>query len=359
VLAAALALALASCASTPRESELAARVTSTPAGTITEAGSTLLFPLMQTWAQAYHKQNPSVTVNPGKGGSSAGITDAINGSTDIGATDAYLSSGDLVKNPTLVNIPLTVSAQAVVYNLPGISAHLNLNGTVLAEIYQGKITTWNDPQITRLNPNVPLTATKIVPFYRSDGSGDTFLFASYLSTQDAAWDSAIGYGTTVNWPVKGKTGKAAKGNGGMVAGCKATPGCLAYVGISYQRQAAAAPSPLGEAQLLNTAGQYELPTAQAVKAALGSFVSLTPPDETISLIGGPAVGGYPIINYEYAVVSTRQPSAAKASALAAFLDWAVTTGNTNANYLGQYGFQPLPPSLVALGEAQIKEIKGP
>ena len=135
-------------------------------------------------------------------GSGAGIEDASDGKADIGASDAYLSSGDLVTNPRLLNIPLAVSAQTVIYNVPGLPAgsHLQLTGTVLAEIYSGTITSWNDPQIKALNPNLPLPPLTIVPLHRSDRSGDTFLFTSYLSTQDPAWDQSIGYGTTANWP---------------------------------------------------------------------------------------------------------------------------------------------------------------
>jgi phosphate transport system substrate-binding protein len=323
--------------------------------TIKETGSTLLYPLMRVWAQAYEGQHPGVTVTTAGTGSGAGITAASTGTADIGASDAYLSSGDLVKAPALLNIPLAVSAQTVIYNLPHVTAHVSLNGTVLAGIYSGTITTWNDPAIERINPGVSLPATRIVPFHRFDSSGDTFLFASYLSTQDSAWNSAIGYGTTVNWPVPGEH---ETGNGNMVAGCAATPGCVAYVGISYLGGVVG--DGLGEARLANAAGNYELPTAQAVGAALSSFVSLTPPNETISLIDGPAPDGYPVINYEYAVVSARQPSAAKASALAAFLTWLITDGNTPATaYLDQVGFQPLPSALVTLGKQQIEEIKGP
>ena len=349
----ALATALAACGTAVGTT--AAGTLSAQRETLTETGSTLLYPLMTTWARAYEGQHPGVTVTTAGTGSGAGITAASSGTADIGASDAYLSSGDLVKAPALLNIPLAVSAQTVIYHVPGVTAHLSLNGTVLAGIYSGKITTWDDPAIGKLNPGVPLPATPIVPFHRSDSSGDTFLFASYLSTQDSTWNNSIGYGTTVNWPVPGEQ---EAGNASMVTGCAATAGCVAYIGISYL--GGAVKDGLGEARLANAAGNYELPTPQSVSAALGSFVSLTPPNETISLIDGPAPDGYPVINYEYAVVSTRQPSAAKATALAAFLRWLITAGNTPAAaYLDQVGFQPLPGALVTLGELQINEIKGP
>jgi phosphate transport system substrate-binding protein len=135
--------------------------------------------------------------------------------------------------------------------------------------------------------------------------------------------------------------------------CASTPGCVAYNGISYLAQAQAAG--LGEAELANYANQYTLPTAQSITASVDSFVSLTPPNETISMIDGPALTGYPIVNYEYAVVSSRPPSAARANALKAFLQWVITTGN-QPRYVDAVGFQPLPSALVTLGKQQIAEI---
>jgi phosphate transport system substrate-binding protein len=322
--------------------------------TISETGSTLLYPLARTWAAAYHQQYPGVTVSTAGTGSGAGIEAASDGKADIGASDAYLSSGDLVTNPRLLNIPLAVSAQTVIYHVPGLPAgsHLQLTGTVLADIYRGTITSWNDPKIKALNPNLPLPPVTIVPLHRSDRSGDTFLFTSYLSTQDSAWDASIGYGTTANWP---KVAAALPEDGSLAVlhGCAATAGCVAYNGISYLAQAQAAG--LGEAALANSAKNFTLPTASAINDSVGSFVSLTPPNETISMIDGPSADGYPIVNYEYAVVSTSQPNAGVAAAVRAFLSWVITTGN-RSSFLDPVGFQPLSPTVAQLGRAQIAEI---
>jgi phosphate transport system substrate-binding protein len=306
-----------------------------PATTLTETGSTLLYPLMQAWAAAYHRQVPSVTVTVAATGSGTGIADASAGTADIGTSDAYLSSGDLVKNTALLNIPLAISAQQVDYNLPAIGAgrHIRLDGQLLAQMYEGTITTWNAPGIAALNPGVRLPATRVVPVHRSDSSGDTFLFSSYLSTQDPAWNAAIGYGTTVAWP--------------------SIPGALAAHGISYLSAALA--GGLGEAELSNAAGQYELPTAATISASVASFVSSTPPNETISMVDGPAADGYPIVNYEYAIVSTTQQSPGKALAIRAFLSWVITTGNS-AGFLNAVRFEPLPPDVVTLASEQIGRI---
>jgi phosphate transport system substrate-binding protein len=335
----------------------AGAIPSTPAPgrqTLSETGSTLLYQLMGYWAAAYQGQYPKVLIKTGSTGSGKGISEASDGTVDIGASDAYLSSGDLVQNPTLLNIPLAVSAQQVNYYLPGLpkGVHLKLNGSVLAQMYQGTITSWNDPAIHQLNPGVALPATRVIPLHRFDKSGDTFLFSSYLSTQSPGWNHAYGYGTTVAWPnVPGSM--AATGNGGMVSACKNTVGCVAYIGISFLREAQN--DGLGEAQLANTLGQWELPTSTSISTAVASFVSSTPTNETISMVGGPASGGYPIVNYEYAVVSVRQRSAANARDIKAFLHWIITTGNS-PQYLNRVQFQPLPASVVQLCDAQIAKI---
>jgi phosphate transport system substrate-binding protein len=328
-----------------------------PAGTISESGSGLLFPLAQKWAAAYHQQFPGVTVTTASTGSGKGIALASAGQVDIGASDAYLSSGDLVKNPTLLNIPLAISAQTIIYNIPGLSrgSHVDLNGKVLAGIYDGTIKTWDDPAIVAVgaNKNLNLPGIPIVPLHRSDSSGDTFLFTSYLSTQDQQWNDTIGYGTTAAWPPAPKA-TPEKGSVKTMDACEATPGCIAYNGISYLSQAQGS-GKIGEAALANSAGNFTLPTSTAILDSVRSFVSLTPPNETISVIEGPAADGYPIVNYEYAIVSTRQHSAAKAAAIKAFLNWVIATGNASS-YLNTVGFQPLPATLVSLGADQIGEI---
>lgn len=192
--------------------------------------------------------------------------------------------------------------------------------------------------------------------HRSDGSGDTFLFTQYLSKADpSGWGSSVSFGTTVPWP-NAPGALAEDGNGGMVSGCKATPGCIAYVGISYLAQALQ--SGLGYAQLKNAKGNYELPTEPAVAAEAASFVKKTPPNGTISLIYGPAADGYPVINYEYAIVSSKQSSATTAKAIRSLLEWSInpTLGNSS-QYLSQVSFQPLPAKVEAQSLKQIVKIQ--
>jgi phosphate transport system substrate-binding protein len=319
---------------------------------ITETGSTLLYPLFGSWATAYQKLYTQVTITAGGTGSGTGIADASTGTVDLGGSDAYLSGSDRTTYPTMMNIAVAISAQQVNYNVPGVK-NLKLDGTVLAQIYSGKITNWNDPAIAALNPGVTLPSLKIVPLHRADSSGDTFLFTTYMNDQDPSVWKTSDVGTSVSWPsVPGAL--AETGNSGMVSGCGATKGCVAYIGISYLAKTTAAG--LGQAMLKNGSGHYESPSAATIGAEASSFISKTPANESISLINGPAAGGYPIVNYEYLVVNSKQSSATKTQDLRALLYWEVTAGQSEATYLSAVDFQPLPASVVTLSENQIKKI---
>ena len=325
---------------------------------LSEAGSTLLQPLFNIWAPAYQKQYPNIKVTPSGGGSGAGISGAAGGTVDVGASDAYLSSTQTAKTPSLLNIPLAISAQMINYNIPGVTGNLKLNGQILSQIYQGKIANWNDSAIAAVNPGVSLPNLKIIPLHRSDGSGDTFIFTQYLSKADPnGWGSANGpqFGTTVAFPaVPGALGE--NGNGGMVSACQATVGCVAYIGVSFKAQTDSAK--LGEAALGNASGAYLLPNPQTIGAEAASLVSKTPINEALSLVYGPDPQGYPIINYEYAIVNSQQSDSSKAQAIRSLLTWAIDPQYGNAeSYISQVNFQPLPTSVAALSLAQIAKIK--
>ena len=320
---------------------------------ISETGSSLLFPLFGAWQNAYSTTNTAVTITSGSTGSGTGIADAANGLVNIGASDAYLSSSDTQQFPNLVNIPLTVAAVMVNYNLPTVKKPLDLNGTVLAKIYSGKITKWNDPAIAALNKGVSLPAIPIVTLHRGDSSGTTFLFTSYLNAQDPADWSSSQVGTTVTWPTApGAT--AETGSGGMVTGCGSTKGCIAYIGISYESKTQAAG--VGQASVANKAGSFVQPTSASITAALGSFPAV-PANGAQPLINTSAAAGYPIINYEYAVVNKKQSSAAEATAIKAFLNWIITQGN-DPKYLSTVGFEPLPSGTASVSTSLINSISG-
>ena len=319
---------------------------------ISETGSTLLFPLFGTWQTAYSTADPSVTITSGATGSGTGIADASEGLVNIGASDAYLSAADLEKYPGLLNIPLAVASVMVNYNLPGVKS-LNLNGSVLAQIYTGKITMWNDPAIAKLNPGASLPAMKIVTLHRADSSGSTFLFTSYLNAQDPSGWASANVGTTITWP-SAPGALAETGSGGMVTGCGSTKGCIAYIGISYLAKTTAAG--LGEASVANKAGKFTQATPAAIQAALASFPA-APASGAEPLINTSAATGYPIINYEYAIVKKTQPSAAEATAIKAFLNWILSTGDSSKN-LDTVGFLALPSATQSVATTLVNSISG-
>jgi len=364
---AASAVLLAACSSSPKTSSTTTSPTTTTAAAslsslenwptssiaLQETGSTLLYPLFNLWTADIQKQWPSVSITTAATGSGTGISSAAAGTVNIGASDAYLSPAQTQQNPGLENIPLAISAQQVSYNVPGVTGHLKLDGPTIAAMYQGKITKWNDAQIAALNPGVTLPATPIVPVHRSDGSGDTFLFSSFLTASDpSGW--TIPPGTTVAFPaVAGAV--AAQGNGGMVQACQHNVGCIAYIGVSYLTQATAAG--LGYAALKNKTGNYELPTQATASAAAASFANSTPASGTISMIFGPASDGYPIVNYEYAIVPSKQPNALAAQATKAVLAWAIDPSGGNApTYLDQVNFVALPSAVVSLSTKLIAKV---
>ncbi|HET9091075.1 MAG TPA: phosphate ABC transporter substrate-binding protein PstS [Acidimicrobiales bacterium] len=322
---------------------------------LTEDGSSLLYPLYQTWAAGYAKASPGFSSTSGADGSGTGIADAESGTTVLGASDAYLPPGTSTQYPTLENIPMAISAQMINYNLPGLAGtHLKLDGKVLAGMYQGTITNWDAPAIKALNPGVTLPNLKVVPLHRSDSSGDSFLFTSYLADSDpASFAGKQGPSTSPSFPsVPGAL--AEKGNSGMVAGCAATKGCVAYIGISYKADTTKAN--LGEAMLQNKSGSYELPSPATIHAEASGYTSI-PTNGAISLIYGSAKNGYPIINFEYIVVKTDQSSSTTAAGVKAFLAWCIDPNHGNqASYLDTVGFQPLPAGGLAVSLDLIKKI---
>ncbi len=319
---------------------------------LVESGSSLLYPLFNLWVEGYTTVNPNANITTTSTGSGAGIAQAIKGLINIGASDAYMSDSLVKANPTMLSIPLAISAQDINYNLPGVSK-LNLSGPILAGIYTGKITMWNDPAIAAANPGVALPAHVIVPIHRLDGSGDTFIFSQYLAASDPSWASTLKFGTTISWPaISGELG--AKGNAGMLAAAVANPYSVAYIGISYAGKVAAAG--LGTAALQDKNGEYVLPTADNIQAAANSVVTSTPADERISMIFAAGSNAYPIVNYEYAVVDGNQPATAVAGAIRDFLTFCIGEGN-DASYLKQVNFLPLPAPIKALSAAQIAKIQ--
>jgi phosphate transport system substrate-binding protein len=330
---------------------------------LNETGSTLLFPLFQKWAADYGQVAPGVTITAAATGSGAGIDAALNGSARIGASDAYMSDQQAEAHPGIVDIPVAISAQTVNYNLPGLNdagqgnGGLKLDGQAIADIYAGRITSWDAPQIAALNPGTRLPHQTIVPIRRADASGDTFIFTQFLDFATTNWDDNIGYGTSVAWP-NVPDAQTATGNDGMVKAIAATPYSIGYVGGSFAD--AIAQAKLGTAVLKNENGKFVLPTAETIAAGAAGLDRRTPADERLSLVYAPGDNAYPLIAYEYVVVSVTQPDAETADALKRFLLWSVSLeGGNAAKYLDAVRFIPLPDFIRALSENQINRIASP
>jgi phosphate transport system substrate-binding protein len=321
----------------------------------------LLYPLFNTWAAGIQGAHPTVQIQTASTGSGTGISSAAAGTANIGASDAYLSDAQVKQYPGLLNIPLAISAQQVNYNIPGLAipngGHLKLSGSVLSAIYQGTITAWNDAKIAALNPGVSIPNVPIVTVHRSDSSGDTFLFTDFLAKADpSGWGAKLPPGTTVPWPnVPGAV--AAQGNGGMVTTCAQTSGCVAYIGISYIDQATQ--KGLGYAALQNKSDNFELPTPDTITLAANEFANSTPKNGAVDMEYGSAPNGYPIVNYEYAIVPTKQPNAAAAQGVKATLAWAIDPIGGNApTFLDPVHFVALPSQVVTISADLINKVSG-
>ncbi len=322
--------------------------------TLLETGSSLMYPLFNEWAPAIKQAYPNINIQTASTGSGTGIAQAIAGVVQLGASDAYMSNSQLSKAQGIVNIPMAISAQQINYNLPGVKS-LNLSGTTLAGIFTGKIQYWDDPALQADNSGANLPHNQIVPVHRTDGSGDTFLFTSYLSATDASWKSTVGANTSVNWPsVPG--GLGAQGNPGVVQTLSQTPNSIGYVGISFLDQATG--KGLGTAALKNQAGKFVTPDKNAIAAAASAMVDKTPADERISLIYAPGADAYPIINYEYVIVQTHQSDPVVAGAIRTALLWMLSPNGGNApSFLDKVHFLPLPAAVVSKSQAQINKIQ--
>jgi len=321
-------------------------VASASAATVSEAGSSLVYPIASVWASHY----PGGTVNTAAGGSSAGIKDVQTGAVDIGASDAPMTPSQYaVGSANYVEIPWGLSATGIGYNLPGIGTGLKLTGKILAEIYTGKITTWNNAAITKLNPKDKSKLTKagkITPVFRSDGSGDSYAVQNFMAhAAPSVWVS--GYGTSFPGP---SDGVGENGNAGVSEEVKSNKGTIGYISGAYLLQQKISVAAIG-----NGAGNYELPNISSIQNAAASNTKLTAQGSgfTGDSIVDPGKGfktAYPISTYTYAIVNKGESND---SAVQGFLNWAVTKGQV---YGAALKFYPLPSSIVSQDQNLINSL---
>jgi phosphate transport system substrate-binding protein len=316
--------------------------------TLNGAGSTLAQPIYQQWGSNLKGQG--LTINYNGVGSGAGIADLQTATVDFAGSDPALKPEDTkgMKGPAL-QYPVAFGAITVSYNLPGIKSGIKLDGPTLAEIFSGKIKTWNDPAIKSLNPGMSLPSTAITVVHRSDSSGTTNGFTTYLSDVSPEWKSSIGAGKDVKWP----TGTGAAKNSGVAAAVKQTAGAVGYV-----EQAYALENGFTYAAVKNSHGQFVLPTIENTSAAANGIT--VPPDLGISTINSPAPGAYPIVSQTF-LVTYKDPckdgkaSTSVAKGLKAFLTYAFGDGQkTLGAGSNQLPYAPLPASLAAKDNDQLK-----
>jgi phosphate transport system substrate-binding protein len=326
--------------------------------TLNGAGSTLVQPFVQTvWAPDFNKSTGN-SVNYSGVGSSAGIAAATGRTVDFGASDAPLTSSQQ-SQCDCVEIAWALSATGPAFNLPGIT-HLNLSGPVIANIYLGKITNWNDPAIKAINKGAALPNLKISPVYRSDGSGDTYAFTNFLYHTDSTWQRQVGLGTSVQWPTGVGTG--AKGNSGVAGVIGSTPGAIGYVSTFYVRETPT----IHQATVENLAGKFVYPYIQDIAAAAALVTHVTP-NAQISIVNPawtrPKKGAkltqtqklqeiaYPIATYTYAIVPTHPKQAAL---MKQFLNFAISPAEQKKG--ASLIFAPLPPQAVSAAQKTINSL---
>jgi phosphate transport system substrate-binding protein len=308
------------------------------------AGATFPYPIYSKWFEEYTKVDHDVRFNYQSIGSGGGIRQITERTVDFGASDGPMTDEQLKKAPAeLFHVPTVLGAVVATYNLPG-NPKLNFTGDVLADIFLGKVTKWDDDRIKALNPSVTLPGQPILVVHRSDGSGTTYIWVDYLSKVSKEWEQKVGRGTSVNWPV----GLGGKGNEGVAGQVKNTPGALGYVELAY-----AITNKLPTAAVKNHAGKFVDATIETTTAAAAGAAANMPPDFRVSLTNAPGEQAYPIASFTWLLVYRNQDNEAKGKALVKFLWWAIHDGQ---RYPATLLYAPLPAPVVKQIEAKIRQI---
>lgn len=311
------------------------------------AGSTFDNPLFsQMFAPANYPQTKcGLKVNYQSVGSGAGINQLIAHTVDFGATDTPLTDAQEATSTSgmIIHIPVTLGAVALSYNLASVSGHLTLTPAIIAGICLGKITTWDDTAIKTANPGITLPHKTITWVHRSDGSGTTGIFTHYLNAISPDWQTKVGAGTTVNWPV----GVGGKGNAGVAAAIKSTDGAIGYVELAYVLT-----NNLSYAAVTNANGKNVLPSLDGAKSDAANVTTI-PADLRFFIVNAPGDDSYPISGYSWVVVYQHQSNTTKGEAVANLLWWMIHAGQ---QYSTPLNYVPLPAAIVAKGEAQIKSM---
>jgi phosphate transport system substrate-binding protein len=312
--------------------------------TLNGAGATFPYPMYSKWFSEYNKLHPDIQFNYQSIGSGGGIRQVLNGTVDFGATDGPMTDEQLKEAKVkILHIPTVLGADVPAYNIPGVSGEIKFTPDVLANIFLGKITTWNDPAIAKANPGLNLPNQSIIVVHRSDGSGTTYIWTDYLSKISKDWESIVGKGTSVKWPV----GLGGKGNEGVAGQIRQLAGSIGYIELIY-----AVENKITYGSVQNAAGNFVKASLDGVTEAAASVKSM-PADFRVSITNAPGKTAYPISSFTWLLIPVQSKDANKGKILSDFLNWMVMDGQ---KMTAQLSYAPLPQNVAEKVKAAIKQV---
>jgi len=313
---------------------------------INGAGATFPDPIYQKWFSEYNKANPKVQINYQPIGSGGGIRQVTAKTVFFGATDGPMTPEQLLAAPgKILHFPTVLGGVVPIYNLPGVTTPLKFSGPVLADIFLGKVTKWNDAAIAKLNAGVTLPATDIVVVHRSDGSGTTYILMDYLAKVSAEWKSKVGVAQSVNWP----TGVGGKGSDGVTGQVKQTPGAIGYVELTF-----ALTNKLAFGSVQNSAGKFVTASPETVTAAAAAAATSIPKDFRVSITNPPGDNAYPIASFTWLLLYESPADKTQGAAMVNFMKWALADGQ---KFAPEMGYAALPKAVVDLELKALETIK--
>ena len=308
------------------------------------AGATFPYPMYSKWFSEYNKLHPNVQINYQSIGSGGGIRQVLNGTVDFGASDGPMTDEQLKEAKVkILHIPTVMGADVPAYNIPGVTGEIKFTPEVLASIFLGKITKWNDPAIAKTNAGVKFPDESIIVVHRSDGSGTTYIWTDYLSKVSKDWESAVGKGTSVKWPV----GLGGKGNEGVAGQIRQLKGSIGYVELIY-----AVENKITYGSVQNAAGNFVRASLDGVTEAAATAKSM-PADFRVSITNAPGKTAYPISSFTWLLIPQQAKDAQKGKIIVDFLNWMVTDGQKMTS---QLSYAPLPDTVAEKVKAAIQQI---
>ena len=309
-------------------------------------GATFPYPIYSKWFSEYNKLHPEVEINYQSQGSGFGIQQLTKRTVFFGASDGPMTQDQLLAAPgKVLHFPTVLGAVVPIYNIPGVSQELKFTGPVLADIFLGKITKWNDDAIAKLNPGVNLPGNDIVVVHRSDGSGTTYIWVDYLSKVSPEWKKRVGVAGSVNWP----TGVGAKGNENVSSQVVQVPNAVGYVELIY-----ALHNKINYGTVQNMNGKFVKASVESVTAAANSAAKQMPSDFRVSITNAPGDDVYPISSFTWLLLYENAPDKPKAKVMVDFLKWALTDGQ---KYAADLGYAPLPKNVIDMEMKALPQIK--